>query len=77
MALIHGYKNGRPVLGFMDKDGTIVIEPSYGDAGRFSEGLVQVKYGNLTQQFGWFYIDRTGHQTIKEPSSSLDHFRKD
>ncbi|MCM3869783.1 MAG: WG repeat-containing protein [Pyrinomonadaceae bacterium] len=67
MALIQGYKNRRPVLGYMDKNGTIAIEPTYGDAGRFSEGLVQVKYeyGNLSEEKGWFYIDRTGHQAIK------------
>jgi len=65
MALIRGYKSGRPVLGFMDKNGTILIEPSYGDARNFSEGLVQVKYGNLTEPYRWFYIDRTGHQAIK------------
>jgi hypothetical protein len=64
MALIQGYKKDRPVLGFMDKNGKIAIEPTYGDAGRFSEGLVQVKYANLTEKGGWFYIDRTGRQAI-------------
>lgn len=65
MALIKGYKNSRPLLGFMDEKGFIAIEPTYGDAGRFSEGLVQVKYGNRTTPGGWFYIDRTGQQAIK------------
>jgi hypothetical protein len=65
LALIQGYRNNRPVLGFMDKDGKIVIEPTYGDAGRFSEGLVQVRYAYPIEIGGWFYIDRTGRRAIK------------
>lgn len=66
MALIQGYKKGRAVLGFMDTNGVIAIEPTYKDARRFSEGLVPVQDENQTGKNGWIYIDRTGKQAIKD-----------
>ena len=41
--------------GFVDKNGQIVIEPQYVNAGDFSEGLARVK-----RDENWFYVDEKG-----------------
>ena len=65
MALIRGYKNGRPVMGYMDKKGMIAIEPKFGDAKKFSEGLAPVRNQLVIGSGGWYFIDHTGQQVIK------------
>lgn len=45
--------------GFIDKDGTVVIEPKYEDARSFVNGLAAVQYAGQ-----WGYIDSTGKLVI-------------
>ena len=53
-------------FGYIDKTGTIVIEPKYEDACFFSEGLACVKYGG---KYG--YINKIGHLII-EPQFEIE-----
>ena len=46
-------------VGFVDKEGRVVIDPVFEQAGRFSEGLAPVKLNGK-----WGYIDRKGKVVI-------------
>ncbi|MBK4730907.1 WG repeat-containing protein [Oxynema sp. CENA135] len=48
-------------IGYLDRQGNIVIEPQYWQGGSFSEGLAAVRV-NLDSQ--WGYIDKTGAWAI-------------
>lgn len=51
--------------GYMDKDGNVVINPQFDDAGPFSEGLAAVRIGNDDSgQYG--YIDKAGKMVWSE-----------
>lgn len=51
--------NGGP-KGYIDRVGNIVIEPQYGWAGKFCEGLAAVQ-----KEDKWGYMDKTGKEIIK------------
>jgi hypothetical protein len=52
------YRKGS-VWGFCDRNKKIIIEPRYGDAKCFSEGLAAVELGGK-----WCFIDKTGREAI-------------
>jgi len=48
-------------FGYIDKTGKVVIQPQFGFAMSFHEGLAAVKTGSLSDfESGWGYIDKTG-----------------
>lgn len=54
-----GARMNYPCYGFIDKTGTVVIEPVFDEAGPFSNGLARVAKGQ-----DWGYIDRNGGMVI-------------
>ena len=46
-------------VGFINKEGVMVIRPQFDDAASFSEGIAAIKVGDL-----WGYIDKTGKTII-------------
>ncbi len=53
--------------GFIDRAGTVVIEPQFDYANEFYEGLACAKIGD-----NWFYIDQAGQKVI-EFKQKIDH----
>ncbi len=53
-------KRSVPGVGYIGRQGKVVIEPRFQDAESFSEGLAAAKSGGL-----WGYIDKTGNWVIK------------
>jgi hypothetical protein len=54
---------GHERIGFVDHTGTLVIQPSFDEAGEFSNGLAAARRGKFGQsKFG--FIDRSGHLAI-------------
>jgi hypothetical protein len=69
LALVEGYRDGHLLMGYMDKNGRIAIEPTFKEARAFSEGLASVslkavRYKENPDKW-WYYIDRTGRRAIK------------
>ena len=60
--------------GFMDKTGTVVIEPQFPDAKDFSDGLARVCTGISYGQ--WGYIDKTGKYVITPQFDYADDFHE-
>jgi hypothetical protein len=58
--------------GFIDRQGTIVIEPSFDAAESFSQGLAKVKVGDK-----WGFIDRQGAVAIAPIYDEVDSFHDD
>lgn len=52
-------------LGFMDRNGKVVIAPEFRETNGFSEGLAAVKIIGSDGQYVWGYIDRTGKFAIE------------
>lgn len=50
----------KPLHGYIDRKGTIVIKPQFREAGEFSEGLARV-----LDNYTWGFIDKTGEFSIK------------
>jgi len=64
------------LMGYMERNGVIAIEPKFGAARKFSEGLAPVKYGLKgyhdtylgvygTDKKLWYYIDKTGERAFQ------------
>jgi hypothetical protein len=53
--------------GYIDKTGKVVIEPRFGSAYSFSEGLAVVMTGDMKpgQKWAWGYIDKAGKFVIE------------
>lgn len=62
-------KNGK--WGFLDADGTMVIEPQYEEAGSFAEGLAPVKTAA-----GWGYINQENALVIEDEFMGAKNFYK-
>lgn len=56
--------------GFIDHNGSFIIEPKYDKAGDFSEGLVAV----FMDKYGWGYINKNGNIAISYQFKSADKF---
>lgn len=70
LAKISILQNGSELIGFIDTNGKIVIEPQFTMAFAFSEGLVAVR-----DKEGWGFIDKTGKWVIEPVFSSAESFR--
>ena len=55
--------------GFIDKNGKVVIEPQFDDAGDFSEGFAQVKKDG---KYG--FIDKSGKVVIEPQFDNVEYF---
>ena len=55
--------------GFIDKNGKVVIEPQFDDAGDFSEGFAQVKKDGK-----WGFIDKSGKVVIEPQFRDAEPF---
>lgn len=65
ITLASGCSMGMPTynFGYIDREGNFVIEPKFGNALPFREGLAAVLYG--TEEYGkWGYIDIEGNSVI-------------
>lgn len=55
--------------GYMDRTGKIVIQPQFGEAGDFYEGLAKVN-----KNMKWGFIDKTGKIVIPLKYYAVDNF---
>ncbi len=62
--------NGK--LGFMDKSGTIVIDPQFDQVWPFHQGYAQIKIGTK-----WGFIDKSGKIIVKAQFDHVGHFNND
>jgi hypothetical protein len=51
-------------LGFIDRTGKVVVEPTFRETSGFSEGLAAVKIIGSDGEYVWGYIDRAGRFAI-------------
>ena len=65
--------------GFIDRQGRIVIEPTFAEVGHFSDGLAPVRLEKTEGVWGrgdrWGYIDRTGKFVIEPRFNEAHQFR--
>ncbi len=75
------FKNTKGKWGFLNKEGEIVIKPTYDGAASFSEGLALIKIRKIDTVRGkrkekelYGFIDKEGNEVIK-PTSKLSNVR--
>jgi hypothetical protein len=61
-------------LGFIDRTGKVVVEPTFRETSGFSEGLAAVKIIGSDGQYMWGYIDRAGRFVIAPQFSEAHPF---
>jgi len=66
-------RQGHGLHGFIDKHGTIIIEPKYISTDRFRQGKTWVIYP-VDTHYGLSYIDRTGKEVYRIP---IQHYSQD
>lgn len=66
---MHSHENRK--YGYIDKSGQIVIEPQFGYAYAFSEGLAKIKVNGK-----WGYVNKSGTVIIKPQFDSSDSFHE-
>ena len=66
-------REGHGLHGFINKQGTVIIEPKYIFTDRFRNGKAWVIYPADTH-YGLSYIDRTGKEVYKLP---IQHYPND
>ncbi len=71
-------KNGGVKIGFINKVGKIVVQPTWDNAGDFAENLVAVSHGNYEGKFDyvgkWGFIDANGKYACGLKFDAADYF---
>lgn len=78
-ARFHTYqKNSDGKMGFIDKAGRVVIQPTWDKAGDFAENLVAVSHGSYVNKFDyegkWGFIDVNGKYACGLKFDAADYF---
>ncbi len=67
------HRDGKSIWGYIDLDGTILIEPKYSSAGEFmADGLARVCSQNVRDHF---YIDKAGNKVAAPPYRHVENFK--